>query len=327
MDNNKEKILEPNLSIIDAHHHLIDTDSHSYSLEDYQKDCLRGHNIVGSVYIEVRQQYYRDGPEWLRPVGETEFVAGLNENSRYVARGNQKFCQGIVGYADLELGDKIAEVLDAHIESGKGKFKGIRRGLYWSTDQAVYDHFSIRPREKLMLNSEFRSGFSQLQPRGLTFDAVLLHPQLPELAGLAKSFPDTVIILNHIGFKLGVGSYLNDRQQVFNEWRDGLKLVSQCPNVMVKLGGLGMKVWGFEFEKKKTDYKKLANAWREVIEVGIEFFGIERCLFESNYPVDSATTTFNSLWNAMKFITRNYSDNEKRKLYFENANRVYRLGL
>ena len=178
-----------------------------------------------------------------------------------------------------------------------------------------------------MLDRNFRSGFAQLQPRGLTFDAVLFHPQLTELANLAKSFPDTIIVLNHVGFKLGVGRYLNDREQVFKEWRNGLKLVSDCPNVMVKIGGLGMKIWGFGVENNKEDHKKLAGAWREVIETGIELFGVDRCLFESNYPVDGATTTFNSLWNALKFITRNYSNDEKEKLYFGNTNRVYGLGL
>ncbi|MDC1171828.1 amidohydrolase family protein [Alphaproteobacteria bacterium] len=324
MGDNQATILEPKLAIIDAHHHLIGSDSHSYTLEDYQKDCAGGHKIVGSVYIEVRQRYYNEGPSFLRPIGETEFVAGLYDT---IASGGQNLCQGIIGYADLELGQKIGDALDAHIEAGKGKFKGIRRGLYWSGDQAVYDHVSIRPRAELMLDPNFRSGFAQLQPRGLTFDAVLFHPQLTELANLAKSFPDTIIVLNHVGFKLGVGTYLNDREQVFKEWRNGLKLVSNCPNVMVKIGGLGMKIWGFGVENNKEDYQKLAGAWREVIETGIELFGIDRCLFESNYPVDGATTTFNSLWNALKFITRNYSNDEKEKLYFGNTNRVYGLGL
>jgi predicted TIM-barrel fold metal-dependent hydrolase len=324
MEGNQETILEPDLAIIDAHHHLIDTDRHSYTIEKYKQDCVSGHNIVVSVYIEVREKYYNEGPEWLHPVGETEFVAGLHDS---MLPNEQRLCQGIIGYADLEVGNKVADVLDAHMEAGKGRFKGIRRGVYWSSDPAVYDHVSIRPRSGLMLDPDFRCGFSHLQPRGLTFDAVLFHPQLNELADLAKSFPDTIIILNHVGFKLGVGGYLNDKEQVFKEWRDGLKLVSHCPNVMVKIGGLGMKVWGFDVENKKQDYLELAGAWRPVIETGIELFGTDRCIFESNYPVDGATTTFNSLWNALKFITRNYSDDEKRKLYFGNANRVYGLGL
>ncbi|MBH67323.1 MAG: amidohydrolase [Rhodospirillaceae bacterium] len=328
MNNSVQDILEPELPIIDAHHHLIDVSDHSYDIEDYSLDCSSGHLIKGSVYIEVRQNYRISGPDYMRPIGETEHVAALSqpENIRNLTSKNS-LCAGIVGFAELELGDKVSDVLDAHIEAGDGRFRGIRRGVYWSSDSAIYDHVSIRPPPQLMLSKNFRLGFSHLAPRNLSFDAVLFHPQLPELAALAKAFPDTVMILNHIGFKLGVGDFCSNPDQVFSEWRKGLEVVAECPNVMVKIGGLGMKIWGFKFHESKPSYQSLAAEWRPIVEVGIETFGVDRCIFESNYPVDAATTNFVSLWNALKFLTKDYSASEKRKLFFENANRVYRLGL
>lgn len=321
MSNQETEILDPGLPIIDAHHHLIDSPGHSYSIDDYSKDCFSGHQIEGSVYIEVRQNYWKTGPEHLRPVGETEHVYRESDIQ------NSNICAGIVGFAELELGDRVDEVLDAHIEVGEGKFRGIRRGVYWSSVPAVYEHVSIKPPPELMLDNRFQEGFTYLEPKGLSFDAVLFHPQLSELAKLAKKFPNTTIILNHLGFKLGIGSFLSAPDETIAEWRKGLKLVAKCPNVMVKVGGLGMKIWGFEFRSERPSYQELAEAWRPIVEFGIETFGVERCIFESNYPVDAATTDFISLWNALKFIVKDYSENEKQKLFFDNANRIYRLGL
>ena len=321
-------ILHADLPIIDAHHHLIGGSGHSYSIQDYLGDCTSGHLIKASVYIEVRQNYWKTGPLELRPVGETEFVAYLKEvkdtdDGRIIPR----LCSGIIGFAELERGDQVEEVLDAHIEAGKGKFRGIRRGVYWSSDPAVYNHVSIKPPPSLMSDENFKKGFSLLAPKKLSFDAVLFHPQLPELSNLAKAFPDTQIILNHVGFRLGVGGYLSNPQETFQAWRKGLQTVAKQPNVSVKIGGLGMDIWGFEYQSPQPSYAELAATWKPVVEMAIELFGIDRCIFESNFPVDSANSDFNSLWNAFKFITTDYSDNEKDKLFFSNANKTYRLGL
>ena len=321
-------ILEADLPIIDAHHHLIDGPAHSYSIKNYLADCQSGHLIKGSVYIEVRQNYWKNGPAKLRPVGETEFVANLKEfEDNNDGRLTPRLCSGIVGFAELEIGDQVEEVLDAHIEAGKGKFRGIRRGVYWSSDPAVYSHVSIKPPSNLMSDENFKKGFSLLAPKKLSFDAVLFHPQLSELRDLAKAFPDTQIILNHVGFRLGVGEYLAKPEETFQEWRRGLQLVAEQANVAVKIGGLGMDIWGFKYPSLKPSYKELAATWKPVVEIAIELFGIDRCIFESNFPVDSANTDFNSLWNAYKLISKDYSDSEKDKLFFSNAQKIYRLSL
>ncbi|MYE58828.1 MAG: amidohydrolase family protein [Alphaproteobacteria bacterium] len=323
-----EPILEPELRIVDAHHHLMDGPGHSYGIDDYAADCALGHDIRASVYIEVRQHYRDGGPEHLRPVGETEFVASLAERAEAGAWQGRRLCAGIVGYADLAIGDRVGEVLDAHIEAGGGRFKGIRRGVYWDSDEAVYGHISVRPPPGLLLDAEFACGFAQLQARGLSFDAVLFHPQLPELADLARRFPDTPIILNHLGFRLGVGRHALDPAGATEQWRRGLAAVAECPNVLMKGGGFGIRLWGFDIaEGERPSSDVLAELWRPFFETGLELFGIERVILESNYPVDGQTTTFTGLWNALKRLTGGCSDDEKRLLYRENANRAYRLDL
>ena len=323
-----EEILEPGRPIIDAHHHLIDSPGHSYSAEDYAVDCARGHDIRASVYIEVRQKYSKDGPEHLRPVGETSFVASVAEQAERDAYGGRRLCAGIVGYADLAIGDAIAETLDAHIEAAGGRFRGIRRGVYWDSDSAVYDHVSVRPPRGLLLDTRFRNGFAHLAPRGLSFDAVLFHPQLPELTELAARFPDTTIILNHLGFRLGVGGHTLDTTETDRQWRDDLAALAKNPNVVVKIGGLGMRIWGFDIAtNEQPSSEKLAELWRPYFETGLDLFGVERVILESNFPVDAQTTSFVTLWNAMKRLTAKLSEAEKHRLYWENATSAYRLGL
>ena len=246
MNEPMEPVLEPGLRIVDAHHHLMDGPGHRYTIDDYAADCALGHDIRASVYIEVRQHYRDAGPEHLRPVGETEFVASLAARAEQGAWGGRRLCAGIVGYADLAVGDRAGEVLDAHIEAGGGRFKGIRRGVYWDADEAVYGHIGMRPPPGLLLDAEFARGFRQLHARGLSFDAVLFHPQLPELADLARRFPDTPIILNHLGFRLGVGRHALDPAGATEQWRRGLAAVAECPNVLMKGGGFGIRLWGFD---------------------------------------------------------------------------------
>lgn len=323
-----EPILDPSLKIIDAHHHLIDAPGHQYSIDDYTADCDRGHDIRASVYIEVRQQYHEGGPESLRPVGETEFVASVAERADRGEFGARALCAGIVGYADLALGDPVAEVLDAHIAAAGGRFRGIRRGGYWDSDPAVYNHVSVRPPKGLLLDPGFARGFAQLKPRDLSFDAVLFHPQLPELADLARRFPDTTIILNHLGFRLGVGRHAVDRPETARNWRRDLAALAENPNVMVKIGGLGMRIWGFDIAPgDRPTSEVLANLWRPTFETGLDLFGTKRVILESNFPVDAQTTNFTTVWNAFKRLTKDFSDDEKKRVYWDNANRVYRLGV
>jgi predicted TIM-barrel fold metal-dependent hydrolase len=323
-----EEILEPDRRIIDAHHHLIDAAGHRYTIEDYSADCARGHDVEASVYIEVRQKYFEEGPEHLRPVGETAFVASVAEKAEQGAYEGRRLCAGIVGYADLEIGDRVADVLDAHIQAAGGRFRGIRRGVYWDSDPAVYDHVSVRPPRGLLLDAEFQRGFAQLGPRDLSFDAVLFHPQITELAQLAGRFPKTTIIVNHLGFRLGVGNHARNRDETDRQWRQELAALAEHPNVLVKIGGLGMRIWGFKIpEGERPDSVALAEHWRPYFESGLEIFGVDRVILESNYPVDAQTTTFITLWNALKRLTEKLSDDEKHRLYWANANKAYRLGL
>lgn len=322
-----EAALEPALPIIDPHHHLRDGESGRYHLPELAADLAGGHNVRATVFIDSQTMHRASGPAVLRPVGETEFVIRtLAEHSApRIARWNP--CAAIVGNLDLTFGAAVREALEAHIAAGNGRFRGIRDPLMW--DGSDINYGVRRPPPDRMTDPRFREGLAQLAPLGMTFDAWLFHPQLPLLIDLARSFPETTIILNHIGAPLGVGPYANRREEIFATWRSSLRELARCPNVVVKLGGLGMLFFGFGFERRDVPppSAELASAWRPYIETCIEAFGPERCMFESNFPVDKQSCHYATLWNAFKRIAANYTAAEKAILFFGTANRVYRLGL
>ena len=332
LDLTQEETLEPDLPIIDPHHHLWDARGAHYVQQRYLTDEMvadvsSGHNIVSTVFIECGAMFRQDGPEHLRCVGETEFVNGIAAMAASGLYGKTRIAAGIVGTAPLRQGDKpSAEALDAQIAAGNGRFRGIRVGATWDASPDVGNH-RTNPPPKMYLDPTFRAGFKHLAPRNLSFEAWCFHTQIPDLVDLARAFPDTTIILDHFGGPIGVGPYAGREDEVFETWRQNIGPLAECPNVMAKLGGLVMEVNGFGWHNKlkPPSSEELMERTRRYYEHTIDIFGVERCMFESNFPVDKVACSYNVLWNSFKRLTANYSAAEKAALYHDTAARVYRL--
>lgn len=325
----REEALEPDLPIVDPHHHLIDRpESGTYLLPDLLEDIGSGHNIVATVYLEWLSMYRASGPDDMRPVGEIEFANGVAAMSASGGYGAARICAGIVGHADLALGGRVAGVLEAMIAAGGGRFRGIRFIAASDPDQGQWGGTAGRP-PGLLLDPRVREGFARLAPLGLSFDAWLYHPQLADLVDLARAFPATPIVLNHVGGPIGLGRYRGKRDSVFADWSARIGELAACPNVHVKLGGLGMRMFGFDVHEGELppSSEQLATAWRPYVETCIEAFGSSRAMFESNFPVDKGSYGYGVFWNACKRLAHGASAAEKADLFRGTASRVYRLGL
>jgi predicted TIM-barrel fold metal-dependent hydrolase len=328
-----EEAIEPELPICDPHHHLwLDRPSGPdqyggrYLIEELLKDIGRGHRIVQTVFIECRSKYRETGPQEMQPIGETEFTQDITAKSVSGQYGTIAVAAGIVGFADLTLGDAVAPVLEAHVETGRNRFRGIRHSVVWDADPAMASQRGFAPKG-LLLDSKFREGFACLRKYNLSFEAWLYHPQLLELVDLARAFPDTSIILNHVGGLLGIGRYAGKHDEVFQEWKRGIAALSSCPNVVVKLGGLGMSRCGFGWHEHATppNSTEVAEAMSPYYLWCIEQFGVDRCMFESNFPVDKVSYSYAVIWNAFKRISEGFSAEERSALFHDTAVRVYRL--
>ena len=325
-----EDAIEPALPICDPHHHLWDQQparvAPRYLLDEILGDIRGGHNVVSTVFIECGAMFKTTGPETLRAVGETEFVNGIAAMSASGAYGPARIAAGIVGTADLRLGEAVGAVLDAQIAAGGGRFLGIRRAAAWDPDPGVPNH-RTEPGARLFFRDDFRAGFAQLARRQLTFEAWCYHRQIPDVTALARAFPDTTLILNHFGGPLGIGSYAGKAKDVFAEWRASITELAACPNVVAKLGGINMEMNGFGWHERSRppSSRELADATRHYYEFTIERFGADRCMFESNFPVDKASCSYTVLWNSFKRLTSGATASEKAKLFHDTAARVYRL--
>lgn len=320
-----EPALEPNLPIIDPHHHFWDTKVRGlYFLPEFMADANSGHNVVASIFLECQSMFRAEGPEEMKPVGEVEFVRGLAAQSASGQYGKTRAAAVIVGWADLMLGARVREVLEAEIAAGGGRFRGTRYGVSWDASE-VGKFVSRAMTAHRLLDPKFREGFAELGKLGLTFDAWQYHPQLPDLVDLARKFPGQTIIVDHVGGVLGVGPYAGKNAEIMPQWRKSIAELAACPNVHMKLGGLGMTSFGFGFEHRDAPpaSSELAETWRPYIEPCIEAFGVDRCMFESNFPPDKQTCGYGELWNAFKIITKNASAAEKTALYSGTAARVY----
>jgi L-fuconolactonase len=338
-----ETVLEPELPIIDPHHHLWDhttrpaippahdferaiADSRIYLLPELLADLNSGHNVLGTVFIECGSMYRADGPTAMKPVGETEFVNGVAAVSASGGYGPARACAGIVGHADLMLGGAVGEVLDAHIIAGGGRFKGIRHSVSHDADSGVLGPLSRRP-PGMFKDKKFREGFAELSQFGLSFDAWLLEPQLPELVELARYFPETTIVLDHVGTPLGIASYDGRREERFPAWAAAIGELATLENVVAKLGGLAMCFPHFPsfMSDPPASSEQLAREWRPYIETCIQAFGPKRCMFESNFPVDIGSCDYRTLWNAFKVLSKGHSAEDKTAMFSGTAKRVYRL--
>lgn len=324
----QEEILEPGLPIIDPHHHLWDRPGNRYLFEELRRDTADGHDIRATVFVTCRAMFRAEGPEAMRPLGETEFVNGIAAQSASGLYGALRACQGIVGHADLTLGDAVAPVLEAQLAIAGGRFRGIRNNTAWHPDPEIQTN-PIKPPPGLLLDGQFRKGVARLREHGLSLDIWAYHTQLGEVVDLARAFPDQPMVLDHVGGPIGIGRFTDRRAEVFAEWRLAIRALARLPNVTVKLGGLAMELGGFGFHHAATPPSSamLAEAWRPYVESCIEAFGADRAMFESNFPVDKGMCGYAVLWNAFKRLAADASAAEKRALFSGTAARVYRLPL
>lgn len=323
-----EPALEPGLPIVDAHHHLFGTasDKLHYRREDLERDLASGHKVVGTVYIAAYGAGWRTtGPQAMRSVGEVERIVRLSEIPLSTPRGPCRMAAGIVSDVDLNLGGELDEVLQAHVDAGKGKLRGVR--FYATYHDSDLKKFIPNAQPNIMGDADFRRAFALLDRYGLSFDALIYHTQLRELASLADAFPHTPIVLNHVGMPVGVLGFETQKTAVRQAWERDMRALAARPNVRVKVGGMGMPIFGFGFEygSAPASTQSLVQAWQPLIDVCLETFGPARCMLESNYPVDKQSCGYGQLWNAFKRATASLSPTERQALFYRTACQTYRL--
>jgi L-fuconolactonase len=320
----REEVIEPELPIIDPHHHLWSRAGSVYLFPELLADLSSGHNIRATIFEECGSMYRTEGPEELRSLGETEFVTGVAAMSASGGFGPTRACAAIVGNVNLMLGSGVERILEAHIAGSGGRFRAIRFSTAWDADERV--HKTV-PRPGILAEKPFREGFRYLARFGLAFDAWVYHPQLNEVAALAADFPETPIVLNHFGSPILGGPNAGRASEVFAEWSKSITAVAAHDNVHVKLGALPV----IRPEKaRRTDApplssEEIAAAWRPFFEVCVEQFGARRCMFESNFPVQKRWCSYSVLWNACKRLAVSASTEEKSLLFAGTATRTYRL--
>jgi len=321
-----EPILEPDLLIVDAHHHLWDRQSGRYMADEYAKDIGSGHRVDSTVYVQCRSMLRQDGPDAMKPVGEVEFANGIAAMFASGEYGATKCCQAIVGGADLTLGAELEPVLEAMLQVSGGRLRGIRNPLAWHESAAVSSSPVIPPRD-LMLSAAFVQGVRTLNRYGLTLDVWVYHTQLHQLYELARACPGVTVVIDHFGGPVGVGPHASEREHGLVEWKQGLERLASLPNTRIKLGGAGMSVFGFDFASREMppSSEELATAWRPYFDACIELFGAERCMFESNFPVDKGMFSYGVLWNAFKRLATSMSADEKAFLFSRTAASTYGL--
>jgi len=322
-----EEILEPELRIIDAHHHLMDSHRSNihYLLDNFSADLSVGHNIYATVFVDSHAMYRPDGPKDLQVIGEVEFARDVASMASSAPYSGCKVAEAIVGGIDLRI-NSIERVLEAAIQAGDGRYCGVRHSATFH-DSIIGDFIPYPAPRQLLGSSDFRRGYSCLEKYHLSFDAWVFHSQLEELIELIDLFPNVPVALNHIGAPLGVGPYSGRHSEVFSEWSMAMQRLSKRENVSVKIGGMGMPLFGFDFHSRKVPphSTELASAWQPYVETCIDLFGSERCMFESNFPMDKQSYGYAECWNAFKRLTVNYTKTERNNLFFLTASNFYKI--
>lgn len=318
-----EDIFDPDREIVDPHHHLWPNPQIHYDLEHLLKDTGSGHNVVQTVFMECGAAYRTEGPPEFYPVGETEFVAAAAARSAEL--DGQATIAGIISHANM-MGDHLDAVIDAHEEAANGLFRGIRHSGAWDPHPEALS-IPGRGEPGLYARDDFRRGVARLGERGLTFDTWMFHHQIPEYTDLAKAVPDTTMIFDHFGMPIGVGPYADQKEEIFARWKDDVAELSECPNVYAKLGGLAMPDMGFgwNLRDEPPSSDEFATAQSRWYDHAIACFGPERCMFESNFPVDRQSISYRTLWNGLKKIAANYPDADQDLMFSGVAREVYRL--
>jgi L-fuconolactonase len=321
-----EPVLDPARPIVDPHHHLWDRPHHRYLLPDLLADLNTGHHVRATVFVECSSMYRVDGDPRIASVGEVEFVNGIGAMSASGVYGPVRACAGIVGKVDLRLGDFAQEALEGCMARAPDRFRGIRHMAAWDASPEVSSLLRPPP-PGLLQDAEFRKGYAALGRLGLSFDAWVYHPQLPELIELVDAVPQTPVVLNHLGGRAGLGPYAGHRDEVFQTWKASIDALARRPQVSIKLGGIGMRLGGFDFHERPLPptSQELAEAWGPYVQTCIDAFGASRAMFESNFPVDKSCCSYRVLWNSFKRMAEGFSEREKSELFAGSAVRAYRL--
>jgi len=324
----QEEVLEPELPICDPHHHLWDRRPERipyqrYLLPELLADVNQGHNVRSTVFIETRGMYRADGPVEMKPVGEVEFVQGQAAMSASGIYGPTRAAAAIIGHADLKLGDRVKPVLEALQAASPNRFRGIRHTVTADSNPAV----DSREAPGTLASDNFRAGAKVLAQMGHSLDTGVFFPQLPELADFARAVPDLTIVLNHLGGLWRVGPYAGRDDEVLSAWKNGLAEVAACPNVYMKLGGIGMPRMGFDWytRDKPISSEDLAKEMALVVTPCIELFGPDHCMFESNFPPDKVSFSHPVLFNAFKRFSKGYSPTERANMFHDTAVKAYRI--
>jgi len=325
----QESSLEPDLPICDPHHHFWDFRAaripyQRYLLHELAADITSGHNVRSTVFVEARSMYRADGPEEMRPVGEVEFVQGLAAASANGLYGPGRAAATIIGHANLNLGDQVEPVLQALQAASPNRFRGIRHSVTWDAEVA---NTAAHNAQGQLGADNFRAGARLLAKMGLSLEGWLYFRQLTELADFAKAVPDLTIILNHVGGLIREGIYANRDDEILPIWRSGIAAVAACPNVVIKLGGMGMPANGFDWHTRTQPIgsEELAESMAPFMNYCIEQFGPERSMFESNFPVDKVSFSYNIMYNAFKRLSKDYSATERAAMFHDTAARVYKI--
>ena len=319
----REDVIDPAREIVDPHHHLWPKPHLSYDLEELWSDTDDGHNVTATVFMECGSAYRKDGPEHLRPVGETEFVTAASERAAQSPEKAQ--IAAIIAHADLRR-DDLDETLDAHEAAAKGRFRGIRHAGACDPNPEALSIAGRAPRG-LYADAHFRRGVARLGERGLTYDTWNYHHQIRDFTALARAVPGTVMVLDHFGTPLGVGEYAGKRNEIFARWKDDIAELAECPNVFAKLGGMAMPDNGFGWNTREVppSSDEFVEAQAPWYHHAIKSFGPERCMFESNFPVDRLSISYRTLWNGLKKIAADYPETAKAALFSGTARKVYKL--
>jgi L-fuconolactonase len=316
-----EEILEPDLPIVDPHHHLWVRDGNVYLLPELLADLGSGHAVRATVFEECHSMYRAEGPEELRSLGETEFVTGIAAMGASGTFGPARVCASIVGHVDLTLGARVDELLERHIVASGGRFRGVRFSTAWH--EAIH---RVAPEPHMLRHPGVRQAIGCLARRNLAFDAWVYHTQLEEVAELAGAFPHLTIVLNHVGSPILGGPYAGRRDETFAEWKSGMTDLARHGNVCVKLGALPIRLPGSGGAREMPPSSEdVAAAWRPWIETTIELFETRRCMFESNFPVQKRWCSYAVVWNAFKRLVAGAAPAEKAALFDSTASRVYHV--
>jgi L-fuconolactonase len=333
----QEPVLDLHRPIVDPHHHLWKPMNGvlPYGLADWLKDLASGHNIVATVHTQAHSGYRSDGPPHLRPVGETEFLVDVAEKTDQIP-GIPRICAGITGAGDLTAdAGQVDEMLEAHIIAGKGRFRGIRIIPFTTMDMTTLETSFVPGWEEVLDRADWREGIRCLTRKALTLDVMAFHLQLPYVARLARAFPDTVIVLNHLAIMGDLRANPVPIAQQFEDWRRGIEAIAPYPNVNMKIGGcanplLSMslpQMMAFRARPTPPTSQELADVYRPLVSYVIDNLGPARCMFESNFAIEKAITSYRTLWNAFKILAMPYTEDEQRMLFGGTANRAYKLDL